>query len=499
MAATVLLLMSIATSSEGRSTSWMRTNPDMQEEDRRSYNPFDGEWYTNDNSRRRNKDQHTENPADDNNATIMPTDFDKAASINTTTVDYKFIKLDGTVPHGYSGRAGRSIEEIRFNKCPPVSEFLSVSSTDYLQGVHKDVFPLLPSDYPISLASKVNMVTQETRADSVTTTDDHQVFGANPEYWMNLVPAPVFPSGNASAPYWEQLRHVTRAQLARRRGDDPSTLSRWPNLWADFTLDDIATAVKGEYPGSLQQQLIMHQLANGGMEMDRSIAQFRSVVDYIGTEVRIASLNTWAVEAVGPINFMLKWHVGMPRPEEMAWLIASGEYGVDDGVPQDLVDSLRGMNLAHSTEFTAYKNGSPMHPSWPAMHAAASICSYWIPAIANITPEQYCEALRVDYAVAYARTVAGVHYPMDNYAGLNIGLKIIQDKLPAHLASAYGYDEDMVRNKLEALAFDWETFDPYSCTIAGEPVGARLVYPQEEGKRSIKPSKGKGYYKNNSN
>jgi hypothetical protein len=99
----------------------------------------------------------------------------------------------------------------------------------------------------------------------------------------------------------------------------------------------------------------------------------------------------------------------MPRPEEMAWLIASDAFTSADGVPQDIVDDLQSMNLKHAADFTAYEDGSPMHPSWPAMHAAASVCSYWLPAIAKVTPEQYCEALRVDYAVAYARTVAGVH------------------------------------------------------------------------------------------
>ena len=87
--------------------------------------------------------------------------------------------------------------------------------------------------------------------------------------------------------------------------------------------------------------------------MDRNITQFRSVVDFVGTQVRIAALNTWSIEAVAPINFMIKWAVGMPRPEEMAWLIASRQYGVKDGVPEDIIDSLVGMNLAHAAEFTA--------------------------------------------------------------------------------------------------------------------------------------------------
>jgi hypothetical protein len=71
--------------------------------------------------------------------------------------------------------------------------------------------------------------------------------------------------------------------------------------------------------------------------------------------------------------------------------------------------------------------------------------------------------------------LSGVHYLMDNFAGLNLALHIIKEKLPGHLAEYYGYDASMVQSKLEALAFDWETFDPYSCTIAGIPVGERLV------------------------
>lgn len=64
---------------------------------------------------------------------------------------------------------------------------------------------------------------------------------------------------------------------------------------------------------------------------------------------------------------------------------------------------------------------------------------------------------------------------MDNYAGLNIGLQIIRETMAGHLAKSYGYNETSVQTKLDALAFDWETFDPYNCTIAGVPVADRLV------------------------
>lgn len=165
----------------------------------------------------------------------------------------------------------------------------------------------------------------------------------------------------------------------------------------------------------------------------------------------------------------------MPRPEEMAWLIASDQLTVADGVPQDIVDSLHAMNLQSAADFTAYESGSPTHPSWPAMHAAASSCSFWLPAFVKMTPEQYCEALRVDYAVAYARTVAGVHYPMDNLAGLNIGTEVLKEQMPAHFQQMYGCDADDIRAKLQLLAFDWGDFDPNTCTVNGEPVGLRLA------------------------
>ena len=40
---------------------------------------------------------------------------------------------------------------------------------------------------------------------------------------------------------------------------------------------------------------------------------------------------------------------------------------------------------------------------------------------------------------------------MDNYAGLNLGMSIIKEKLPKHLEDQYGYDEVKVRAKLNAM------------------------------------------------
>jgi membrane-associated phospholipid phosphatase len=376
------------------------------------------------------------------------------------------------------------IDDIRFNKVPPIAytndTWYVVPSADYPLGVHTNVYPLLPSDYPIQ-GIKAEIMQRETMADSVITENpmDYDLFGETAASYMEFLKEPHMPSSDPTSPYWDELREVVDAQIARRAGADPSTLNRWPNTWQDYDLEEIALAVFNEYPASLQQVLIVNRLKTPPrILMDRTVLPFRSELDMVGTQLRIATLNTWSIEAVGAINFLLKWTYGVPRPEEVAWLIASGSIGVADGVPEDLVASIQSMNLPNATSFTAYPIGSPNHPSWPAMHAAGSSCSFWLPAVAKLTPEEYCEALRVDYAVAYARTVAGVHYQMDNLAGLNVGQEILKRKLPGYLAANYNSDPTVVSERLEKLSFDWKDFDPYNCTIANVPVGDRLNFDQ---------------------
>ncbi|KAG7372893.1 hypothetical protein IV203_033617 [Nitzschia inconspicua] len=81
--------------------------------------------------------------------------------------------------------------------------------------------------------------------------------------------------------YGQNLRSVIRSQKRRRSVGNPSELSQWPLSWSDVDLEDIAAAVDAEYPASLQQRLIMETFADGGFQMDRSVVEFRSVVDFI--------------------------------------------------------------------------------------------------------------------------------------------------------------------------------------------------------------------------
>jgi membrane-associated phospholipid phosphatase len=198
------------------------------------------------------------------------------------------------------------------------------------------------------------------------------------------------------------------------------------------------------------------------------VMPFRSNRDIVSLQFRFAYLNTWAIECVGAVNFCIKWAYGRPRPEEVAYLIATDE--LEEGVPEDLRSKVLSMDLENATSFTAYPEGSPSHPAWPAMHSAASAASFWVSVVSNLTPEQYCEALRVDYAVAFARTVAGVHYPTDNIMGLNLGQMILAERMPAHFAESYGSDPVAVQEKIDRMRFDWNDFDEDECSIAGVPI-----------------------------
>jgi hypothetical protein len=72
--------------------------------------------------------------------------------------------------------------------------------------------------------------------------------------------------------------------------------------------------------------------------------------------------------------------------------------------------------------------------------------------VADLTPGQYCQVLRTDYAVSFAHTVAGVHYMTDNISGLNVGQKVPAEKLANYLSEKYaGADHQAVQKKFDSL------------------------------------------------
>lgn len=105
------------------------------------------------------------------------------------------------------------------------------------------------------------------------------------------------------------------------------------------------------------------------------------------------------------------------------------------------------------------------------MHSAASSMSTWADLVGDLTAQQRGEARLMDFSVAYYRTLAGVHYPSDNRAGLALGQYLVQRHLPGHLAELYACDKASakaikayVENKIQQLShdhpLDWAVWKP---------------------------------------
>merc|ERR1712127_53576 len=211
--------------------------------------------------------------------------------------------------------------------------------------------------------------------------------------------------------------------------------------------------------------------SDSGFTLDANIfhrPECGSGVEFVNGPVALGGLIGWAVATVSPAAFAVKWQVGLARPEEVAHSIRSGELEADDEITA-LVDSL---DFSDASSFTAYRGaGSPVHPSYPAMHSAASSMSTWADVVGNLTAQQRDEVRLMDFSVAYYRTLAGVHYPMDNRAGLALGQYLMRKHLPGHLAKLYSCDKasakaikSYVKSKIQQLdhahPLDWAVWKP---------------------------------------
>ena len=320
--------------------------------------------------------------------------------------------------------------------------------------------PLTSKDYPISLetfrwlryvlASSVTI--PESCKECYWSFDDLlEVAGGYPSH----------PSTDEASSYWTELEHVVEIQKLRRQNVDPKSIMPLPDAWEKYTIKDVTDAVHDEFLGIHHIGLLTTWDKAKTIKIDRDIIPLISTVDFIRSNCMLADLVTWAIARVGPSDFALKWHVGLARPEEVAFKIATG--AITEGPSPSLVESIKAFNLSFATNFTAYPEGSPKHPSWPAMHSASSAASLWMPAVMLLTPEQYCQVQLTDYAIAYARTVAGVHYQTDNLAGLKLGQEILARLLPDYLHEKYGTSKTRVEAKIASLRFDWDDFLESDC------------------------------------
>ena len=330
---------------------------------------------------------------------------------------------------------------------------------------HDGLTPLDAASFPIA-GEITQMLQRDTNAISVVdSTEDHGIKRSIDEL-VDLVGGPPLHPSAGKGKYWVYLEEVISARMLDKEAPASEVLASklpLPDRWENYTVHEVAKAVHDEYPGLHQANFLEDLLAGkyGPIEIDSDVVPKRCNSDFLRSAVMLATMNTWSIGCIGPYNFAAKWWAGRARPEEVVWAIKTKS--LRDGVPRRIRRMIKSLNITNPEEFTAYPEGCPRHPSWPAMHSAASNLSFWLQVVLNTTFEQSCQARIVDNAVAYARTVAGVHFPDDNVAGLNMGQVVMADMLPEYLHQMYGSDQDAVKRKIEAvlnIATSWDNFDP---------------------------------------
>ena len=155
------------------------------------------------------------------------------------------------------------------------------------------------SAYPMSQEVST-LLRFHSNAYSVVTPQDYEMKHHDVTHYIEKVGGyPARPTTDLNGEYWDHFRFVCEMQLLRREGKLPSDPKIWtpPDLWANDDAYTVAEKVHDEYPGENQAALLAQWFANGRrtIQLDNSILPFRCVEDFIGTEVRLAALNTWAI------------------------------------------------------------------------------------------------------------------------------------------------------------------------------------------------------------
>ena len=133
---------------------------------------------------------------------------------------------------------------------------------------------------------------------SLMTDQDYRMKHHDVEKYIDAVGGyPPRPTSDPNDEYWDQFRFVCQVQVERKGGKLPSDPKVWtaPDLWQGLTPYEVAEKVHDEYPGDNQAKLLEWLIVNTGIELDYDILPFRCRDDFIGTEVRLAALNTWAI------------------------------------------------------------------------------------------------------------------------------------------------------------------------------------------------------------
>jgi len=363
---------------------------------------------------------------------------------------------------------------LRFQKLG-VTDF-TLPDTNNLYPITEDLQTQLSGSQAVSMRTFGDNMVRRAIPGGITSWDQvvEEFFEGNPRFMPTHV---ADPDPAANAQFWFEMEEVIAAQQMRRGGSLTSAVFTPHAIFgAAETMEEGAQRVRADFPTEFPTLLVQRFLGQAslvdlGLVLDDNIFRQRECgredkPEFVNGGVALSGLIAWSITQVSPVAFASKWYNGRMRPEEVAQLVTTG--CLDRSVPTHLRTAINRFRIKQPTDFTAYDEGSPVHPSYPAMHSAASSISTWLELVSVLTPVQRAEAQLLDFSIAYYRTFAGVHYDSDNRAGLQIGRSVLVRSLPGHLGDLYGCNAgsrrsivNYVTDKItRAQLNDWATYDP---------------------------------------
>ena len=219
-------------------------------------------------------------------------------------------------------------------------------------------------------------------------------------------------------------------------------------------VDQLAEVVHSDFPTQLIDDLFRY-LKSSGAKINKSIFKEKPYKVFTDGVVMIEHLIGWAVHSVSPTAFAHKYYFGRPRPEEAIYSWAKGDLKVSATANEALEHYVdKEAVLLDPRSFTMYQEGSPTHPSLPAMHSSLAAMGMLFSVVLDLSDEQKTECIRCAANVAFGRTFAGVHYRLDNLYGLELGERVIAKILPGFLEQ-YGADSAKVSEIIESNRNNW--------------------------------------------
>lgn len=316
-----------------------------------------------------------------------------------------------------------------------------------------------PVDFPLD-AQEVEALKTTNAVSPILTTDPRVVVTPEDMFTEMGIPEPTFPGDEG---FWDEFEAIIDFQAKRKDSTvGPEQFFDLPTIFEGKTMEEAAQAVRADFPSHFPSLLVQQFLQEGAKVDPEVIPQTGS--DFVRGPVLLSQLIGWSVSKVSPSAFAAKWNQGRPRPESVAWAVQQGELEA----PPHIREKIEAMGLTKPEDFTAYQEGCPRHPSWPAMHSAASSSSLYLAVVMDLSPEQIAEARKLDYAVATSRSLAGVHYESDNLAGLALGEEVVARELPDFLAQFASSPEEAEQIRASTKAkiariregHNWLTYEP---------------------------------------